>query len=284
MGSVRCMVNQFRRWGKSMRVWMVFVLFAIFISTNFCGSIRAFCQQYDVACSVWLMPLILAKMNHKLWIMLLPILLFCDAPFLDEQQPFLIVRIGRLRWAVGEILYILLASAVFYLGCMLVSVLLISPYVEFTTGWGRVLRTLTQASVASPLQMDAIMERVILAYTAPEATLLCGIATWIATSFLGLLMFLCNLWARREVGIIVAAIFVGLSYFIDAMGYVSRLWNTARYVSPVSWVDLNIVGMGTFRSPSWSYIIVAGCVLLAVLIAAILLSVRRKSIDIVQSI
>ena len=42
--------------------------------------------------------------------------------------------------------------------------------------------------------------------------------------------------------------------------------------------------MGTFRSPSWSYIIVAGCVLLAVLIAAILLSVRRKSIDIVQSI
>ena len=49
--SLRCMMNQFRKWGKSSRIWMVFILFAIFVSTNFIASIRVFCQQYQV--SLW---------------------------------------------------------------------------------------------------------------------------------------------------------------------------------------------------------------------------------------
>lgn len=284
MASVRCMMNQFRKWGKSIRIWMVFILFAIFVSTNFTESIRLFCRQYDVSCSIWMMPLAMAKMNHRLWIMLLPILLFCDAPFLDEQQPFLIIRIGRIRWAIGQILYILTASAVFYIVCMIVTVLLVSPYVEFTLGWGKVLKTLTQSYVAMSVDMDAISGSILRNYTAVQATLLCGGTMWIATSFLGLLMFFCNLWTRREVGIVLAGIFVGLSYFIDIMGIPYKYWNSVRYISPVSWVNLEDMGYGTFKSPSWEYIFAAGSILLIFLIIGILLSVKRKSIDVVRSI
>ena len=284
MASVRCMMNQFRKWGKSIRIWMVFILFAIFVSTNFTESIRLFCQQYDVSCSIWMMPLVMTKMNHRLWIMLLPILLFCDAPFFDEQQPFLIIRIGRMRWAIGQILYILTASAVFYIVCMIVTVLLISPYVEFTLGWGKVLKTLTQPYVAISVDMDAISGTVLQNYTAVQATLLCGGTMWMATSFLGLLMFFCNLWTRREVGIVLASSFVGLSYFIDLMGIPYKSWNTVRYISPISWVNIEAMGYGTFRSPSWCYIFIVGCIVLFILIVCILLSARRKSIDVIQSI
>lgn len=282
--SVRCMVNQFRKWGKSPRIWMVFILSAIFVSTNFIASIRVFCQQYQASCSIWAFPLALTMRNRRLWITLLPILLFCDAPFLDEQQPFLIIRIGRTRWAVGQILYILAASLIFYLGCLLVTTLLLFPHVTFTLDWGKVLHTLTQSHVTWNVHMDVIPASVLQQYSAVQATLLCGAAMCIVTSFLGLLMFLCNLWAKREVGILVASFFVGFAYFIEIMSVSSRTWNSMRYFSPATWVDLSQMGYNNFRSPSWSYIFIFGTLLLVVLIIGILLSVRKKSIDVIQSL
>lgn len=284
MASIHCMANQFRKWPKSMRIWLVFILFAIFVSTNFIESIRLFCQQYNVGCAAWLLPLAMAKLNHSLWIMLLPILLFCDAPFLDEQQPFLIIRTGRLRWAVGQILYIFFASAVFYFICMGITVLLMIPYVEFTPEWGKVIHTLTQSFVAASVDMDVIPATIVENYTAIQAALLCGGATWIAVSFLGLLMFLCNLWSRREIGIIIASCFAGLSYFIELMGIPYRYWYAARYISPVSWINLANIGDGTISSPSWEYVFFAGFILLLVLVIAILLFIRKKSIEVVQVI
>lgn len=259
---------------------MVFVLFAIFVSTNFVDSIRQFCQQYHAFCSIWLMPLAMTKRNHSLWIMLLPILLFCDAPFLDEQQPLLIIRTGRLRWAIGQILYILLASVVFYVGCILVTILLLVPHVEFTLKWGKVITTLTQSYIATSFNMDTIPAAVLQNYTAVKATLLCGGAMWIVVSFLGLLMFLCNLWTRREVGIILASCFVGLAHFVEIMGS----WTIARYFSPVSWVNLDTIGGGTLRSPSWPYVFITGGVVLVVLIIGILLSIRKMSVEVMESL
>ena len=97
-------------------------------------------------------------------------------------------------------------------------------------------------------------------------------------------MFLCNLWAKREVGILVASFFVGFAYFIEIMSIPSRSWNTMRYFSPATWVDLSQMGHNNFRSPSWSYIFIFGILLLVILIIGILLSVRKKSIDVIQSL
>ena len=34
------------------------------------------------------------------------VLLFCNAPFMDDQQMFVLVRTGRLRWFAGQLAYI----------------------------------------------------------------------------------------------------------------------------------------------------------------------------------
>ena len=282
MASVYTMLNQFRKWARSPRIWMVFLLFAIFVSTNFVESIRAFCVQHDAKSTVWLLPILLTKLNQRLWVMLLPILLFCDAPFLDEHQPFQIIRIGRMRWAAGQILYIFAASAIFFIACFIICVVLMMPHIEFTLEWGKVLKTLTQLHITSELQMDPIPMAILSNYTPLQATLFSAGGTWIATSFLGLTMFLCNLWARREVGMLVAGCFVGLSHFTQMMAMGNRTWYRARYVSPVSWVDLLGIGRGDAESPAWVYVWIAGAILLLVLVIGILLSVRRKSIDVVS--
>lgn len=266
-----------------MRIWMVFILFIVFASLNFASSIRMFCQQYDVDCTIWLMPLLLTKLNHRLWVMLLPVLLFCDAPFLDEQQQFIIVRTGKKRWAIGQILYIFAASAVFYLLCTVLCALLLFPHIEFSLEWGRVLRTLTQSHASTLVSMDVLPELVLQTYSPLEATLLCGGITWLVTSFLGLLIFFCNLWMRREAGIILAGVIVGLGHFVEQMGMGIMYWRRLRYVSPVSWVNLQVIGKNTAESPSWAYVFAVSVLLNVVLVIAILLSIRRKPIDVVKS-
>ena len=242
MSSVRCMANHFRKWPRSPRIWMVFLIMMTYCTPYFTTTIRQFCQDYDAACTGWLLPLALTVENRRLWIMLLPMLLFCDAPFLDEQQPFLIVRTGRLRW-------------------------------------GKVIRPLSQGYITQMYAMDPLPEAVILQYTPLQAMLLCGAGTWVASSFIGLLMFLCNLWARREVGILLAGCFEGLAFFVERMA-----WFEGRYLSPVSWVNIKDIGLGTKWSPSWTYVFVTGGILLVVLSAAILFSVGKKSIEVIRTV
>ena len=284
MDSIYCMINQFRKWLQSPRIWMVFLLFSAFISNSFTGSIRIFCEQYGAGSSIWLFPLALTMNNRRLWVMLLPILLFCDAPFLDEQQPFQIIRTGRIRWAVGQILYILTASGIFFIACFLISFMLVMPYWEFSFEWGKVINTLTQSYVTWDIGMDAMPIEVIHNYTPLAATLLCGGATWIASSFIGLLMFFCNLWFQREAGILFASFFVGFAHFIEGMGISSPAWYQMRYISPVSWMDLSRIGRASASSPSWGYVFAAGTVLLTILSIGILLSVKRKSIEVIKTI
>ena len=279
MSSVRCMANHFRKWPRSPRIWMVFLIMMTYCTPYFTTTIRQFCQDYDAACTGWLLPLALTVENRRLWIMLLPMLLFCDAPFLDEQQPFLIVRTGRLRWGAGQILYIFAASAVFYLVSFLIMALMLLPYLEFSLDWGKVIRTLSQGYITQMYAMDPLPEAVILQYTPLQATILCGAGTWVASSFIGLLMFLCNLWARREVGILLAGCFEGLAFFVERMA-----WFEGRYLSPVSWVNIKDIGLGTKWSPSWTYVFVTGGILLVVLSAAILFSVRKKSIEVIRTV
>ena len=279
MSSVRCMANHFRKWPRSPRIWMVFLIMMTYCTPYFTTTIRQFCQDYDAACTGWLLPLALTVENRRLWIMLLPMLLFCDAPFLDEQQPFLIVRTGRLRWGAGQILYIFAASAVFYLVSFLIMALMLLPYLEFSLDWGKVIRTLSQGYITQMYAMDPLPEAVILQYTPLQAMLLCGAGTWVASSFIGRLMFLCNLWARREGGILLAGCFEGLAFFVERMA-----WFEGRYLSPVSWVNIKDIGLGTKWSPSWTYVFVTGGILLVVLSAAILFSVRKKSIEVIRTV
>lgn len=284
MASIWCMRNQFRKWSRNPRIWMLFLLAASFMSNGFALSIREFCRQYDVCCSIWLFPLGVAMGNRRRWISLLPILLFCDAPFLDEQEPFLIIRLGRRKWAVGQILYILSSSAVFYLSCFIMTALLLTPYLEWNLDWGKVIYTLTQVHLGFDFHMDPIPKSVLAAYTPVRAFILCGAGTWFAASFLGLVIFLCNLWTRREAGVMVAGAIVLVNRLIGMLAWLNPDWLRVSYIFPTAWMDISAIGNGSPQSPSWQWVFLEGSVILILLIVLILLSVRHKAIEVLKSV
>ncbi len=61
--------------------------------------------------------------------------MFCNAPFMDDQQMFVLVRTGRLRWFAGQLAYIVAANLVYFLWTALTTVLVLIPQVGFSTDW-----------------------------------------------------------------------------------------------------------------------------------------------------
>ena len=93
----------FRRWPTNPRMYLLLILLAGYINMML-YPVRDFCAQYNVAISPWVFPYLMAEPYSLLMVMLGIVLLFCDAPFLDEEQPYVILRAGRLCWCAAQIL------------------------------------------------------------------------------------------------------------------------------------------------------------------------------------
>ena len=58
----------------------------------------------------YLFPFIMSDSNSVLLFTLGIVLLLCDAPFIEEDQPYIILRSGRKLWTLGQMLYMCIAT------------------------------------------------------------------------------------------------------------------------------------------------------------------------------
>lgn len=89
------------------------------------------------------------------------LLLFCDAPFIDSEQPYIVLRSGRKKWVAGQIAYIAISSALFTLFLYLLTLLLLLPWLEFSTEWGKAIGTLAQTTTGYDLGITITFDRYI---------------------------------------------------------------------------------------------------------------------------
>ena len=94
MVSLRCCAMQFRKWRASLRVITVFIFLAIFAyDANW--NVLTFSRTSGVPVTPWVYPAVFSDRYLMMCICLAVMVLFCDAPFLDRHQPYLILRSGR---------------------------------------------------------------------------------------------------------------------------------------------------------------------------------------------
>lgn len=278
MSSLRCCLSNFRKWTYNPRMWVVGILSVIF-ALDSSKEIAYFSAAVNVPVTPWVFPFIFTNNYLTLCIMLTFILCFCDAPFLDKQQPNAIIRIGRMRWAIGQMLYIVAGSFLFFSFIFLVSLVILSGNLTFSLEWGKVLGTLAQTDASVQYSTMGISYRVMLLYEPLEAMFWCLLMTWLVGTFLGMLMFALNLWFPREVGAIVAGGFVVLGFFI----YIEDAFSLV-YFSPVSWCSLLKFGISGSGFPSRAYVVSVLILLILALGAFVLISIRKKDIDVMPSV
>lgn len=236
-----------RKWGSCYRIYMILPLIVVFTSLH-TSSIKEYMQTQGLAISNWYSVFQLSDSIIRMLFYFALILLLCNAPFVDEQQMFMIVRTGRKNWIWGQILYTFLANVIFFFAVALVGVLIFIPHVGFSMEWESILETLAQSGEG---RAAGINFNILHTFTPIQAFLLTYSLDILIGFFISLVMFWVNMLNSKIKGSIVA---VGIVVCSHLAGNYWHMIPWLNFVSPVSWSSLGIfVHKATHMNFAYAY-------------------------------
>ncbi|MGE5494652.1 MAG: hypothetical protein ACM3S4_05065 [Burkholderiales bacterium] len=273
-----CM-NNIRRWAANPRFYVIAVLGAIWIQ-YLVGPILTFSQAVNVKVTPWAFPFTLVNWYPAMVIMLGVVLLFCDAPFMNNSTPYECIRSGKKHWVVGQLLYVVAASIIFVLFLVLVSIICLVPNIDFSNEWGKVYNTLAQTSAGIEYVQIPISYSIILNYTPLNALLISSLILFLETLFVGLVMFTLNMITNR-----IGGVFAGLLLaFMPAFANVVVI-PEFYYFAPTAWANLDMIDVtGRSLYPSIAYALCFLLISIVLLTVTILRIYKKREIEVLMPV
>lgn len=267
-----------RKWRTDYRVWTIAVVIFVMIQI-YIDDIKTISSALGTQIPIWIFPFLYSQFYTKLIFTLPLVLLFCNAPFSDNNQIFVYMRCGKMRWLCGQVLYIFLSSAIYYL--YIIAVTIISTVFiggEMTLGWGKTLHTIAATNVSVNLRcyFVEISEIVVDFFSPLQAVWFTFLVSWFSAVIIGLVICLCNIATKtRFLGVLLSSALVVMSCLIENGG----LSELIRF-SPVSWNTLDNIDVGGITTnPAFEYCLSVYLALIALLITGILFFGKKQSID-----
>lgn len=273
----RISTQNFRKWQTDYRIWTI-AIFLVILILMYTDDFKTLASFLNEKAPVWIFPFIYTKNTAKVLFMLPVTLLFCDAPFVDKNQLFIMLRTSRTRWLCGQVLYIISASAVYFLFIFVISFLAMFFFGDFSFEWDKAIVTAAYSSgvlSAAGVSTLNISRSTVEFFTPLSACFFTFIMSWLSAVFIGLLIFACNLFTGTRIwGIAASSFFVVLTLVAKLRRYIDR-------ISPLTWATLDGIDVGglTVR-PSFGYCISAYAILIIILTAAIFIFGRKRSFDV----
>lgn len=256
-------VQGIKKWVFQPRVYVV--LFAIFIfSWTKIEGVKSYAIEQGLGVSCWFFPMLFGDYMCAMFLYFGLILMYCNAPFIDQQQLFVILRSGKRKWFFGQILYIVFTSILYFLTVVMVSILEFIPYVGISADWGTVLHEVLRDPKGTKTYLY-MPEKVLEMYEPIKAFFLIFCINVGIGIMLGLLIFLINLHKSRTYGSIAA---FGLVFLSDLISYAGDYKDWLQYISPITWTDLSVYSRNV-GSISYGYVfsfLIIASVILVVLI------------------
>lgn len=278
VASYVCLQN-FRKWLVDYRVWIIAILLFMFTQI-FTKEIIEFSKAINIEVTPWIFPFLFTQKFVKLLFFFPLILLFCDAPFIDDNQAYVIARSGRIPWSLGQIAYIIIASGIYFLFLLFLTIIINIAHIQFTSSWGKVLGTLANTNASSVIELKTFVSRNILYYFTPlQAMWFTFFLSWLVGIVLGLVINVINsLSNTRMWGVLTASFLLVLDAAVTGYSSIYRF-------SPVSWSNLDRIDInGTTQMPSISYIYIGLAILIIGLIISAITVNRKQSIHVLPPI
>lgn len=233
------------------RFYIILIVSAVYLS-DITAPICEYSRLKGEPVSLWLFPLLLNNSGIVLVLFLLGVLLFCDAPFLENTEPYIFIRSGRRQWLCAQFLFVLLLSAIYIAHIILWSIIPVFFYAAHMPEWGKILYSLANTNAWQLVDLPTRISSFILNQYSPKCAFgVTAIISFLVIVLIGSIMFCANLTIHRSVGNVLGSLLVLEQYFAtNSSGY------SLFFISPVSWVNLEVIhidGMG--RTPSASYAI-----------------------------
>lgn len=256
-----------RKWLTTPRLYiLIFLLFIILYEP--CAEIYEYSSAIQLKTPPWVFLFIMDTQYRRIFIMFGAVMLFCDAPFLDKVQPYIIVRSKKSNWVLGQFMYIMFAAALYLIFIYIITILLTIPVINFDNDWGKIFISL---GYAPRLRSISISSYIIGAYTPFWALLQTLTLNWLLFVFLGMLMFNINLVFPHAVGSIVAVALILLG--VERLPKLSWILPTT-----MSWLSLLDTSF-SFKNPSIIYSYIYFLFLIFLLLGLSHYLILRKAIE-----
>lgn len=257
MATLRYVTYRFQRWRRSPKVVLVFLLITIFITTPslFLSNIS---KSQSKTITPWLFPFIMCDRFVLMCVMLSIIFMFSDVPACDETRDYIVLRIGRKFWILGEILYIIVTSLLLMTYIWAYSLAINVQNLSFDFAWGDILLSFASPSIYRGIGIGQLTN----IYRDPlEACFLCYGLSIEACIFLGLLVLFLSIKHSKTIGILIGCCFAILDFVIY---YILEDYPSVFFFSPISWVDISCLTGNIY--PTIRYAILSVSVLIIALI------------------
>ena len=244
-----------RLWMKNYRIWTIFILMVMFI-LDLIKGVYDLAALWGYAVTPWIFPFIDGQPYMRILIYFGIILLFCNAPFVDRNQFFVIIRSGRKNYAIGQFFAIIMMTMFYFLILGTVPVLFHFFDTRFATVWGDVLFTVAQTDALEQMGEHFFVSDRIIEHLTPLGAM--GVSFLLHTltgTMLGMLIFCCNVWfaGKKWVGTALAGLLVILDPLLrhDQPGFSPVSWGRLGYIDYLengSWLSLKEVFVLFFLS------------------------------------
>lgn len=266
-----------RKWATDYRMWTIAALLVIMVQI-YVDDMQKVAALLGTKISIWIFPFLYVQYHTKVIFTLPVVLMFCNAPFTDKNQVFVFTRTGRIKWLSGQVLYIFIASAVYYLFILFLTFISTLFVAESSLDWGKTLYMIANSNVASTAEAYFLnVPNIILEYFTPvQAVFFTFLTSWLSAVLIGMIIFFSNLISNtRFIGIIISSLLVVWTVLVSMGG-----WMDYVRFSPISWNTLNNIDVGNITAkPAFSYCMCVYGGLIIVLIAGIFIFGRKKSLD-----
>lgn len=284
MKSIRICVQNLRKWLGNSRIYIAFVIVFLF-TLIYTKGLWLVADNVGEKLSIYIFPFLTTYRYMKIIYLFPLLLLFCDAPFVDANQQFVMIRSSRLSWGIGQMLYIICGSFFYALFMLLSSIVVNIGHIQMGTSWGKSLILAGTTNICSILgiQYDTVQISSIIVkyYTPAQAMLWSFLFLWMICIILGLIIYDFNiLFQSNIVGLFVAGFLILFTAVVD--GIQQLIW-----YSPVSWSSLNNIDVAKTTSLPGIYFVLfvyIGAILALLIAGAVLSRSRRFTFEIKNNI
>lgn len=227
-------VNRF--YGKRNLVLFVILWIAF---DSFYAEIDYACKVLDYPCSFWYFLNVMT--NHFMCgaIGLSAVYLFSNAPYLNRNGMYQMIRQGKYKWLLSQLGSIILSGFSFTAVLFFTGWIRMLPHMDWTWSWGRMMKTLAVTNAASQLNVTFVLKPSFMqSMEAWQAGLLAFMLDSFVFILIGFLLLAIGLLCNR----MTALIFTGILAIVP---FVTNSWNLSRHLminlfSPVSWLQTGL--------------------------------------------
>ena len=227
-------VNRF--YGKRNLVLFVILWIAF---DSFYAEIDYACKVLDYPCSFWYFLNVMT--NHFMCgaIGLSAVYLFSNAPYLNRNGMYQMIRQGKYKWLLSQLGSIILSGFSFTAVLFFTGWIRMLPHMDWTWSWGRMMKTLAVTNAASQLNVTFVLKPSFMqSMEAWQAGLLAFMLDSFVFILIGFLLLAIGLLCNR----MTALIFTGILAIVP---FVTNSWNLSRHLMinlfcPVSWLQTGL--------------------------------------------